>query len=238
MSARETLRAAAVDPGPPTRNDDAPDRARARSSRRRTWLVVALGAALVLVAAIAILALRPDAELPGIVRQPAPVATGHTLLDHGAGDPPREVTLVAPEGELLLVYFGYLSCPDVCPMTMGDIKRAQQELGPALADRTTVAFVTLDPVRDDGQRLRTYLELFFDDRFLGLTAPDDETLTALADQLGVRFEVEEHDPGDERYDVAHSAITYVVDDTGTVVRELPFGTSAGDYARVVRALLP
>lgn len=238
MNARETLRAAAVDPDPQPHNDDAPDRARPRTSRRRTWLAGALGAALVLAIAVATVALRPDAELPGIVRQPAPVATGHTLLDHGAGDPPREVTLVAPEDELLLVYFGYLSCPDVCPMTMGDIKRAQQELGPALADRTTVAFVTLDPARDDGQRLRTYLALFFDDRFLGLTAPDDDALTALTDQLGVRFEIEDHEPGDERYDVAHSALTYVVDDTGTVVRELPFGTSAGDYARVVRALLP
>jgi protein SCO1 len=145
---------------------------------------------------------------------------------------------VADEGELLLVYFGYLSCPDVCPMTMGDIKRAQADLGPELADRTTVAFVTLDPERDDGQRLRSYLELFFDDRYLGLTAPDDAALVALTDQLGVRFEVEEHAPGDERYDVAHSAITYVVDDTGTVVRELPFGTTASDYARVVRTLLP
>jgi protein SCO1 len=222
----------------PQHGNAAPDGAPARSSRRRIALLVGLGVIVVLTAAVGVATLRPDAELPGIVREPAPVATGHTLLDHAAGDPPREIDLVADEGELLLVYFGYLSCPDVCPMTMGHIKRAQAELGPELADRTTVAFVTLDPERDDGQRLRTYLELFFDDRHLGLTAPDEPALVALTDQLGVRFEVEEHEPDDERYDVAHSAITYVVDDTGTVVRELPFGTTASDYARVVRALLP
>jgi protein SCO1 len=237
VNGRETP-AAAVEPEPQPRDDGAPDRERARSSRRRIALVAAIGVVLVLAVVVAISALRPEPELPGIVRQPAPLATGHTLLDHGAGDPPREVTLVAPDGELLLVSFGYLSCPDVCPMTMGDLKRALHELGPALADRTTVAFVTLDPERDDGQRLRTYLELFFEDRYLGLTAPDDDTLVALTEQLGVRFEVEEHEPGAERYDVAHSALTYVVDDTGTVVRELPFGTTASDYARVVRALLP
>jgi protein SCO1 len=216
-------------------HDGAP---RPRTSGRRLAVLVAMVALPVLAIGLGLVLLRPQAELPGIVREPAPVTTGHTLLDHGAGDPPREVALVAPEGELLLVYFGYLSCPDVCPMTMGDIKRAQAELGSELTDRTTVAFVTLDPGRDDGQRLRTYLELFFDDGYLGLTAPDGPALVALTDQLGVRWEVEEHDPGDERYDVAHTAITYVVDDTGTVVRELPFGTTAGDYARVVRALLP
>ncbi len=237
MNVRKAPGAAAIDPRPP-HGDAERDPGPARSSRGRVALLVALGVALLLAAAVVVAALRPEAELPGIVREPAPVATGHTLLDHGAGDPPREVDLVADEGEVLLVYFGYLSCPDVCPMTMGDIKRAQAELGPALADRTTVAFVTLDPGRDDGQRLRTYLELFFDDRYLGLTAPDEPALVALTDQLGVRFEVEEHEPGDDRYDVAHSAITYVVDDTGTVVRELPFGTTASDYARVVRALLP
>jgi protein SCO1 len=233
---RQTPGVAATDLQPP--GDAEPAHPPGRWSRGRVALLVALGVSSVLAAALVVAALRPEAELPGIVREPPLVATGHTLLDHGAGDLPREVELVADEGELLLVYFGYLSCPDVCPMTMGDIKRAQADLGPALADRTTVAFVTLDPERDDAQRLRSYLELFFDDRYLGLTAPDDAALVALTDQLGVRFEVEEHAPGDERYDVAHSAITYVVDDTGTVVRELPFGTAASDYARVVRTLLP
>jgi protein SCO1 len=199
-------------------------------------LVVA--AALVTAGALAVLGLRPGPELPGLVREPAPSASGHVLLDHGVGATPAEVELIAPEGDLLLAYFGYLSCPDVCPMTMGDIARAFDEVGDDHAQRATVAFVTLDPERDDGERLRWYLSHFFDERFLALTAPDDATLDALTAQLGVRWEVEPHDPGDDRYEVAHSAITYVIDDTGTVVRELPFGATSSDYARVLRALLP
>jgi protein SCO1 len=208
-----------------------PPRARAR------WPVGLFAVAALIVIGLVAAALRPEPELPGIVRDPPTAATGHVLLDHGDGDPPVEVELAAPDGELLLVYFGYLSCPDVCPMTMADIKRAQTAIGPELADRTAVAFVTLDPERDDGERLRAYLGHFFDGRFLALTATDPATLDAVTDQLGVRWEVEEHEPGAERYDVAHSAITYVVDDTGRVVRELPFGTTSDDIARVLRAHL-
>jgi protein SCO1 len=202
------------------------------------WRVGLLAVAALVVIGLLAAVLRPEPDLPGIVRDPAPTAAGHVLLDHRTGDPAREVELAAPAGELLLVYFGYLSCPDVCPMTMADIKRAQAEIGPELADRTAVAFVTLDPERDDGERLRSYLAHFFDARYLALTAPDAVTLDAVTEQLGVRWEVEEHEPGAERYDVAHSAITYVVDETGTVVRELPFGTTSADIARVLRGLLP
>jgi protein SCO1 len=205
---------------------------------RSWWGSAALVVAVAVAVALAVLLLRPERDLPGLVRDPAPSAAGHVLLDHRDGDPGTPVGLQAPPDGLLLLYFGYLSCPDVCPMTMADIKRAHADLGPALADRTLVGFVTLDPERDDGDRLRAYLTHFFDDRYLALTAPDPATLDAVTEQLGVRWEVEDHEPGAERYDVAHSAITYVVDDTGTVVRELPFGTTSEDIARVIRALLP
>jgi protein SCO1 len=212
---------------------------RGRPASRRGWLL--LVAALVVLAAAAtalVLALRPPTELPGIAREPAPRADGLVFVDHADPAGPSETGLVAPPGGLVLAYFGYLSCPDVCPLTMADIARAQQEIGPGLAGRTTVAFVTLDPARDDPDRLRSYLEFFFGDAARrALVAPDDAALATAAERLGVQYEVEAHAPGDERYEVAHSAITYVIDDQGAVVRELPFGTSAEDIARVLRALL-
>lgn len=179
-------------------------------------------------------------ELPGITRDPAPTVEGLTFLDHrDPGAAPVVTDLAAPPDGLLLAYFGYLSCPDVCPLTMADIARAQELVGPELAARTTVAFVTLDPDRDDPERLRAYLAHFFGDGDRrALTAPDGASLQAATDRLGVQWEVEPHDPGDERYQVAHSAITYVIDDHGVVVRELPFGTTSDDLARVLRGLLP
>jgi protein SCO1 len=194
--------------------------------------VVVLGAALLRSAVV-----PGDATLAGIVRDPPQQVTGLTFLDHSAPTP-REVDLVPAPGELRLVYFGYLSCPDVCPMTMADIARARRELDPGQAARTSVAFVTVDPERDDPDRLRGYLSHFFDDAGLPLTAPDQEVLDDAASRLGVRYEIEPHAPGAERYDVDHSAITYVIDDTGTVVRELPFGVTSDELAQVIRALLP
>lgn len=201
---------------------------------------VLLAAFAVLLAAGSVLlmtALRNEPELPGIAREPAPSVEGLVFLDHADPDAPREVTLIPEPGGLVLAYFGYLSCPDVCPMTMVDIARAQDQIGQELAQRTTVAFVTLDPARDDGERLKSYLEHFFDGSYLALMAPDELKLHEAADRIGVRWEIEPHEPGDERYDVAHTAITYVIDDTGSVVRELPFGATPEEYAQVMRALL-
>ena len=177
-----------------------------------------------------------ETELPGVVRDPAPSAAGLVFHDHAAGDVPVEADLVPEPGTVTLAYFGYLSCPDMCPMTMSDLARARRLVGTELADRTTVAFVTVDPARDGPEELRRYLDLFFDDGVLALRAPDDAALANAAEALGVRYELEDHEPG-ERYEVAHSAITYVIDDTGTVVRELPFGASPEDYAQVIEAVL-
>jgi protein SCO1 len=216
----------------------------ARSSSPATTVMrSAVGVAVLVMAVVATVLLvrgnvfAGDPALAGVVRDPPPEVTGLTFLDHGA-TPPREVDLVPAPGQLRLVYFGYLSCPDVCPMTMADVARARRELGPSLASRTSVAFVTVDPERDDPDRLRGYLTHFFDEAGMPLTAVDQAGLDAAAERLGVRYAIEPHEPGDDRYDVDHSAITYVIDDTGTVVRELPFGVTPDELVQVMRALLP
>jgi len=203
--------------------------------RPNRWVLAAAGTASL--AAAAILLLPADEALPGIVRDPAPNVEGLSFDDVWQRDRPVRTDLVPAEGEVTAAYFGYLSCPDMCPMTMGDLRRARQLLGEELAARTTVAFVTLDPGRDGPEELQRYLGLFFDDGVRALTAPDPASLEAATERLGVRYEVAEPAAGETDYDVTHSAITYVIDDRGEVVRELPFGTSAQEYARVLRAAL-
>jgi cytochrome oxidase Cu insertion factor (SCO1/SenC/PrrC family) len=205
--------------------------------RRHRWVLASLVGVLVLTILGLLAALRPAAELPGTVRDPAPEVHGLRFVDHSAPAGPREVDVIPAGDHLTLLYFGYLSCPDVCPMTMVDIARAKDQLTQEQAARIQVAFVTLDPQRDDPARLRAYLDLFLDGTRLPLTAADDRTLDDAREQLGLRYEIEPHDPGDETYDVAHSALTYVIDDTGTVVRELPFGVTPDEIAAVLRAHL-
>lgn len=183
---------------------------------------------------------QPSPPLPGLVRTPAVSVADLEFVDYDDGDTGRPADLVPDAGEVTLAYLGYMSCPDVCPTTLADIRVALQEVGPERAADVTVAFVTVDPERDDPARMRDYLQLFYPDlpnqtaalRADGTTSLDDAT-----SRLSAYYEVAEHEPGAERYDVGHSAVTYVIDDTGDVVRELPFGTSSQDFARVIEHVL-
>ena len=91
-------------------------------------------------------------------------------------------------------------------------------------------------IRDTLERLDDYLGHFFSRR-LPLRTEDFDRLSAVTAAFGVQWEIEEHEPGDQAYDVAHTALTYVVDDTGTVRVEWPFGFSSEDMAADLAALL-
>lgn len=196
-----------------------------------------IGAGLVLLAGLSTSACSdsgPD-QLAGAVRSPALDVAEVSLPavdDDGREEP---LAMQAPPGELYLVYFGYTSCPDVCPTTMSDISVALADLPDDLAERVTVAMATVDPERDTGEVLAGYLEHFFD-RSVALRTTDPEALADATDAFGVQFEVEEHAPG-EAYDVAHSAVTYVVDDRGTVVVEWPFGFDSEAMTSDLKILL-
>lgn len=176
----------------------------------------------------------PD-ELAGAVRTPALDVADVSLPSAGDGAGEEPLAMQAPPDELYLVYFGYTSCPDVCPTTMSDISVALGDLPDDLADRVTVAMATVDPERDTGEVVAGYLDHFFD-RSVALRTTDPDALARATDAFGVQWEVEEHAPG-ETYDVAHSAVTYVVDDTGTVVVEWPFGFDSEAMTSDLRILL-
>jgi protein SCO1 len=156
-------------------------------------------------------------DLLGVVRTP-PLDVAAVELPTADGNP---MPMRAPEGEFLLVYFGYTSCPDVCPTTMADISAALVDLPPDRADRVRVAMVTVDPERDTDEVLAGYLDHFFS-RGVALRTEEAAELETAAAAFGVQWQIEEHEPG-EPYDVAHTAVTYVVDDQGQVVVEWPFG---------------
>lgn len=172
-----------------------------------------------------------EPALHGAVRTP-PLQVDSVTLSSADGD---RVALRAADDGLLLVYFGYTSCPDVCPTTMADISAALLDLPSDLSDRVTVAMVTVDPERDTGEVLSGYLSHFFS-RGIALRTDDPAELKRAASAFGVQWEVADHAPGDP-YDVAHTAITYVVDDRGTVVVEWPFGFESEAMASDLTLLL-
>ena len=86
-----------------------------------------------------------DPTLAGIVREPPPAVSEISLPDMAAGG--GEFTTTAEPGGLLLVYFGYTNCSDICPTTMADLRKTLTDLGDGV-ERIEVAMITVDPERD------------------------------------------------------------------------------------------
>jgi cytochrome oxidase Cu insertion factor (SCO1/SenC/PrrC family) len=164
--------------------------------------------------------LAPE-DRAGYNRTPPPDVSVTEFVDYSA-DPAGEPFIpIAAESELLLMYFGYLSCPDVCPTTLAELSSAVGLMPEEDAQRISVGMVSVDPDRDEGPAISTYLDVFVEKNH-GLLAPSEASLAASAEVFGVLYEVEEHDQGDTTYDVGHSATVYVVDDRGLIIWELGF----------------
>ena len=169
-------------------------------------------------------------ELVGYTLDPAPQVGGLSLPDAAAGEAP--MSLRAGSGGLLLVFFGYTNCPDVCPLTMSEIRRALGDLGEP--DRVQVAMVTVDPARDTAQVLTSFVRSFVPDGH-ALRTTDDAELRSIADTLGVSYSVTTASDG--RVEVAHTGSVFVVDSTGEVRLVWTFGTTADDMSADLAALL-
>lgn len=166
--------------------------------------------------------------LSGLVRVPTPTI----VLDPVQDIDGAPFSFAADPGHLQLLYFGYLSCPDVCPTTLADLKVATEELGDA-ADRVDVAMVTIDPTRDEPANLRSYLDHFLP-HATGLRLVEDTELRAVADAFGATYGIELVN-GEPQ--VSHSAFVYVLDDAGRLLQQWPFGTPAEDMTADLHLLL-
>ena len=129
-----------------------------------------------------------DRQLVGLTRDPAPQVDAVDLPDVSNGGEPFQFR--APEGGLLVVYFGYTNCPDVCPTTMADLRTALGDIGDD-ADRVDVAMVTVDPARDTPV-LTDYVQSFVPDAH-AIATDDQAALQSVAAPFGVSYEVP-HEP--------------------------------------------
>lgn len=173
--------------------------------------------------------LRPYVFHGTVLQSPSP-AMNFTLTSHN-GQP---VSLSDYKGKVVLLYFGYTTCPDVCPTTLAELHKMRQLLGPR-ADDVQVMMITVDPERDTVDVLGEYMP-HFDASFIGLTGTPDQ-IAQIATAYGVAY---------SRHDDANSALGYLVDHTATVaaldrqgyVRVIfPFQTPAADIAADVEYLL-
>jgi protein SCO1/2 len=184
-------------------------------------LRAALGAAALAVAMLTACG-GEEAEPAGIVRDPAPDMAGLSLPDASNGD--SRFVFKADPGRLLVVYFGYTSCPDVCPTTLADVRSALADMGDD-AQYVDLAMITVDPARDDGERLTAYVQSFVPDSH-ALRTDDPDELLAVAEPFGAFYEVEIADDG--TVEVGHTAFLYGIDDSGLLQLQWAFGTEPED----------
>ena len=132
------------------------------------------------------------------------------------GDKP--VSLSDFHGKLVVMYFGFASCPDVCPTTLSIIASALKKLTPEEMQAVQPIFISIDPERDQGEKLDAYAT-YFHPGFIGITGTPDE-VQKVANQYGGFFIKVESDSALE-YLVEHTSKTYIISKDGKYVSILP-----------------
>lgn len=187
--------------------------------------------------AIAVLAAGCGEDEPvawaGFERIPAPLVSEQQLPAVEADGSETPFTFEADDGEVLLVYFGYTSCPDVCPTTLADVRRVSDDIGDE-AERLDLAMVTIDPEVDTPERLVNYARSFLPDA-IAIRTLDDAALRTSADAFGADYGTLTPDDGEEQ--VYHTGSLYAVDDQGRLLLSWPFGIQREDLHRDLDRLL-
>lgn len=150
------------------------------------------------------------------------------LIDHNGK--PR--TLAEFRGKVVVLFFGFIHCPDVCPATLAELAQVAKELG-LDAGKMQVLFVTVDPERDTPELLRQYVPAFHPD-FLGLYG--DAAATAHAAKEFKIFYQKQPLPGGG-YSMDHSSGTYVLDPQGRLRLFAQYGAGAPAFLHDIRLLL-
>jgi protein SCO1 len=189
--------------------------------------------------------------LPGLLLAAAALRAAPAYADHGWHDidmtgisPPlqlsmtsasdgKEVTAADFRGDVVLLYFGYTFCPDVCPLTLSNVANILKRLGDR-ADHVRVLFVTVDPARDTLPVMKQYASAFAP-QIVGLRGTPDE-LASLARRYRIEYSVTPASDG-HPYAVTHSSAIYVFDQTGAARLLIPsLASQSPDFAGVTADL--
>jgi len=193
--------------------------------------LLALIAALAL-ALVGVLLFWPDPD--PAVGPPGAVPLG-TPVDFTLRAPTGPWRLADQRGKVVLVYFGYTACPDVCPTSLAATAAGLRRLTPDELARVQTVFVSVDPERDLQPQLTEYAA-FFHPSIVGITGTPASVADA-ARPFGVVYK-KTRVPGSTDYVVDHSALTYVIAPDGRLVERLPHAAPADQVVAAIRRYLP
>lgn len=137
-------------------------------------------------------------------------------------------------GKIVVIFFGFTHCPDVCPTTLAEMAKAMKRLEPEISERIQVLFVTVDPARDKPALLTTYVSAFHPS-FVGLWG-DEAAIAKTAKEYKIAvMKNAETKPG--IYSVDHSTQSFVYDTKGRVRLFIPHAKIGEAFAHDIRVLL-
>lgn len=172
-----------------------------------------------------------DPAASGVQRLPViPLGGAFTLTDHDG----KSFELASMHGQVVLIFFGYTFCPDVCPTTLSKLSGVVRDLGKDGA-RVKVLYITVDPARDTPAVMKAHLSHFGLDA-LGLTG-DPSQIATVAKQYGAAYEVEQAPGSAASYTVSHSTWLYALDTQGRLRTMFPYEASVKEVADGVRTVL-
>jgi protein SCO1/2 len=146
----------------------------------------------------------------------------------------KTVNLSDYRGKIVLVYFGYTFCPDVCPATLGAVTQALKQLG-AKADKVQLIMVSVDPGRDTPDKLAEYVT-HFNPTFIGGTNTPEE-IARIASLYGVFYEISGQTTSNGDYLIDHTATLMAIDRDGFLKIVFPFGVTSDELADDLKYML-
>lgn len=138
------------------------------------------------------------------------------------------------KGKVVLLYFGYTFCPDICPTSLGFTSQALSTLDKTELDKVQMLFATVDPERDTLEKLKIYAA-YFHPSILGLSGTPEE-IAKVAKSYGAVYAKQETGSAGG-YVVDHSAYTYVIAPDGTLFKTLDHGTPPAQVVEAIRAAM-
>jgi len=177
--------------------------------------------------AVGIYFLRPKPLHGTVIQSPEP--SYDFTLTGANGD----VSLSDYRGKIVLIYFGYTFCPDICPATLGNVTAALKKIG-SKADDVQLIMISVDPGRDTPEKLAKYVA-HFHPSFVGITGTKEEvdTVTSL---YGIFYEIKQGSTATD-YLIDHTATLMAIDRDGYLKLVFPFGVTADDIADDLKYML-
>jgi protein SCO1/2 len=188
--------------------------------RKILWIGIIILVGFLVLAVL--ITLNKQNEFNGVEVSPAPAAPDFSSLSNQGG---QIIELKNFNDKVVLLFFGYTNCPDICPATMGRLKQVVADLGDK-KDEVVVMMITTDPERDTQEQLGNYLGNF-DESFLGLTGPISGLEKTWKD-----YGVTVLDNG-----ATHSTRVYVIDHSGNLRLTFPNELSVGEMVSDLQLLI-